>query len=70
MSNRETQRARILHLLIEANGSWVSLTDILDLRIGQYNARLWDLRRSGHTIENRTEKVDGAVHSWYRLVRP
>lgn len=69
MRHIETQRERILHLLLAADGGWVSLVKILELRIGQYNSRLLDLRRSGHTIENKTETVDGVRHSWYRLVR-
>ena len=69
MSDRLTQRLRILHLLFHADGAWVPLPEILALQIGQYGARILDLRRSGHNIENRTETVDGVKHSWYRLVR-
>jgi hypothetical protein len=66
--NAKTQRARILRLLIDAHGAWVPLPQILALGIAQYNARLWELRRLGFVIENKSESVDGARHSWYRLV--
>ncbi len=62
-----TQRSRILSLLISARGGWVSLPEIAALAC-QYNSRLLDLRRLGFRIENRTKEVDGARHSWYRLV--
>lgn len=66
---KPTQRDRVLNLLREANGEWVSLTRILELRIAQFGARILELRRAGHNIENRTEEVDGETHSWYRLVK-
>ena len=66
---RKTQRAAILRLLIDARGGWVSLPQILDLHISQFGARIFELRRAGFRIENRTERDDsGVVHSWYRLV--
>ena len=34
----------------------------------QYNARVFELRRLGFNVENRTECVDGVRHSWFRLV--
>jgi hypothetical protein len=64
----KTQRATILRLLIDAHGAWVPLPEILALGIAQYNARLWELRRLGFVIENKSESVDGVRHSWYRLV--
>jgi hypothetical protein len=66
--HRLTQRDRLLRLLAEANGAEVSLLDILALRIGQYNARILELRAQGHAIENRVEVKSGVKHSWYRLV--
>jgi hypothetical protein len=62
-----TQRARILRLLIEARGREVPLYEILPLA-AQYNARIWSLRKMGFKIENRTEERDGVRHSWFRLV--
>jgi hypothetical protein len=67
--SRKTQSAEILRLLVDAPGEWVPLWKILDLHIGQYNARIFDLRRLGFQIENKTERDDeGRARSWYRLL--
>jgi hypothetical protein len=63
----KTQRAEILRLLIAARGGWVPLPQIMACA-AQYNARVFELREQGFSIENRTERVDGARHSWFRLV--
>jgi hypothetical protein len=63
----KSQCAAILRLLIEAHGAWVPLPEIMACA-AQYNARVLELRRLGFNIENRTERVDGARHSWFRLV--
>jgi hypothetical protein len=67
-----TQRAEILRVFVDAQPSWVPLPQILALGIAQYNARTFELRRRGFTIENRTEtdSETGARHSWFRLVSP
>ena len=62
-----TQRGRILGLLIEARGGWVPSPEIAALA-QQYNSRLFELRRLNFRIENRVEEIDGARHSWFRLV--
>ena len=64
----KTHRARILRLLIEARGALVPLPEILALGIAQYNARILELRHLVFVIENKTERVDGARRSWFRLV--
>jgi hypothetical protein len=66
--HRKTQSAALLRLLIDAHGSWVPLPQILTLGIAQYGARIHELRRLGFAIENRTERVNGARHSWFRLL--
>ena len=66
-AGRKTQRARILRVLIEARGAWVPLPQIMTCA-AQYNARIFELRRLGFKIENRTGEIDGARHSWFRLV--
>jgi hypothetical protein len=63
-----TQRGRILNLLRSANGAWVPLPEIMRCA-AQYNTRILELRRSGLTIENRTEEINGVKHSWYRLIK-
>ncbi len=65
----KTQTAHILRLLIDARGAWVPLPEIMACA-AQYNARIFELRRCGFTIENRTETVNGVRHSWFRLVPP
>jgi hypothetical protein len=65
---RQTQSAEILRLLTDARGAWVPLPQILDLGIAQYSARIFELRRAGHHIENKTESVNGRRRSWFRLV--
>ncbi len=65
--NAKTQRTRILRLLIDARGGWVSLPEIMACA-AQYNARILELRRLGFSIENRTERVGGVRHSWFRLL--
>ena len=68
MSQRKTQRDRILDVLTNAHGEWVPLPTILELKISQFGARIKEARALGHQIENKTETVNGIVHSWYRLV--
>jgi hypothetical protein len=62
-----TQRARILRLLIEASGAEVPLPEIAACAC-QYGARIFELRRLGFVILNRTEDRDGERRSWFRLV--
>ena len=64
---RNTQRAKILAELVSAHGEWVPLPTILALKISQFGARMFELRRLGFRIVNRTSNVDGIKHSWYRL---
>jgi hypothetical protein len=62
---RATQRDRILALLVTAR-DWVPLPTIADCA-AQYNARIFELRRLGFRIANRTKLVNGIKHSWFRL---
>ena len=61
-----TQRAKILGRLIEARGQEVPLYELSSLAC-QYGARIFELRRLGFKIVNRTEEVDGVRRSWFRL---
>jgi hypothetical protein len=67
LKSAKGQRSRILGLLVEARGGWVPLPEIIKCA-AQYNARIFELRRLGFKIENRTEEIDGARHSWFRLL--
>jgi hypothetical protein len=66
-SSSKTQRAAILRVLTDANGAWIPLPTILELRISQYGARIFELRGLGHRIENKSEWRAGRRHSWFRL---
>lgn len=61
------QRGEILSLLRRNKGEWVELPRLLQIA-AQYNARVYELRRAGFGIENKTSRVDGHVHGWFRLV--
>lgn len=69
-SFRKNQRERLLNLLESAGGREVSLPEILALNCAQYNARLYELRRAGHRIKNRTQWENGQLRSWFKLLKP
>lgn len=68
LPNAKTQRGEILALLVKARGEWVGLPEVMKCA-AQYNARIYELRRTGFNIENRseTDPETGARHSWFRL---
>jgi len=69
LENRPTQTERLVTLLRERSPSWVPLAEILNLRISQYGARVYQARHEwGLNIENRVEIVEGEKHSSFRLV--
>ena len=69
LENRSTQTARLVALLRERSPQWVPLPEILNLRISQYGARLYQARHEwGLHIESRVEMVGGEKHSFFRLV--
>ncbi len=63
---RCTQRDQVLNLLKSRAGQWIPLPEIAKCA-AQYNARIYECRRLGFQIENRTQDVDGIRHSWFRL---
>ena len=65
--NKESQALRILALL--RSREWVTLPEIMDLRIASHTRRIHELRKAGHNIEMEIERVGTARHSKYRLVR-
>lgn len=69
MSSHASQCGRILGVLRAARGAWVPLPKIVECA-AQYNARIFELRRVGYRITNRTREVDGERHSWFRLESP
>ncbi len=66
VNSRASQRRQILSVLSAARGGWVSLPKITECA-AQYNARIFELRRLGFRITNRTREVDGRRQSWFRL---
>lgn len=64
--SRSTQRDQLLALFLPDRE--VPLPEILALGIAQYNARIFELRRLGFRIKNRTKEINGVKHSWFRLV--
>jgi len=65
--SRATQRGQILELLTAARGDWVPLPKV-QACAAQYNARVFELRRLGFRIANKTRDVSGQRHSFFRLV--
>ena len=62
---------KVLRELFEAHPHQeVSLLQILNTHVAQYNARIHELRRDGMTIDNRTETIDGEKHSFYTYRPP
>jgi hypothetical protein len=65
----KTQRDGILQRLVDGHGAWVPSPEIAALA-QQYNARVYELRRSGFCIESKseTDEETGERNSWFRLV--
>jgi hypothetical protein len=61
------QCGEILSLLRQHKGEWVELPHLLRIA-AQYSARVFELRRAGYVIENKTGRINGQVHGWFRLV--
>lgn len=58
----------IRHRLEAQPGQWVSAWDLAQLCI-EYKRPIWQLRHQDNlNIENRTERVRGKVHGYYRLM--
>jgi len=67
MTEKLHQREIVLALL--QRKPWVTLPEILDLRIANYRARISELRDMGYEIKQEDERVGGRRHSRYQLVR-
>jgi len=53
---KETQQEKLLSYLIKNKNKWISAKDIVNnLKMLQYNARLYQLRRRWFTIDNKLE---------------
>ena len=69
MKGDHTQRGKILQLLRERQGGWVPSYELAGIAL-QYNARVLELRRAGHNIENKAQHIGGQVHGAFRLLAP
>ena len=69
MKRLHTQRGKILQLLQKRGGRWVPSYELAAIAL-QYSARVFELRRMGHNIENKAQNVNGQVHGAFRLVLP
>lgn len=67
MHHKQTQREKILSLLILANGGEVSSVELSKISL-QYGARLKELRQQGFRIVNRLEVSGRTRHGFFRLV--
>jgi hypothetical protein len=64
-ADRQTQRARLLALLVRARGGWVPLAEVQAAAGFQYGARVHECRHNlGLQIQNYQENG----HSFFRLV--
>jgi len=61
------QRGRILSLLLRHKGEWVETFRLAQIAL-QYCSRLKECRDKGYVIENKTARINGQVHGWFRLV--
>ncbi len=50
--NRATQRTQLLELLKAHSPDWVPIRDVVAIAGFQYGARILELRRLGHRIQN------------------
>lgn len=66
----ESQTDKVLMLLYEARGEWVSMPSLASFS-GAYavHSRVSDLRKRGHNIEHRNEHSGRVVKSFYRLAQ-
>jgi hypothetical protein len=64
---KPTQAQRILEVLTNANGQWVSGSYMLHtMLLSQYHARIWSLQKEGHKIEA-SDFTDKFGFKFYRI---
>jgi len=65
--DRPTQREGLRNFFISKINQWIPLPEIMRFS-AQYNARIYELRRMGLNIINKTKEINGVKHSWYMLI--
>jgi len=63
-----SQCANIFQRLAQFQGKWISMLDLHRIS-GSFvvHSRISDLRKSGHTIEHKNERINDKIHSYYKL---
>ena len=66
-----TQEDKILDCLQANLGEWVGVPQLYNAS-GSYviHSRIAGLRKKGANILNRTERINGQTHSFYKLIAP
>lgn len=65
---KPTQCQKVLKVLEDANGEWVSGRYFLHtMYLSQYHARIWELQKKGYRIEA-SKETDGLGFKSYRLL--
>ena len=67
MTDRGTQRSRVLRLLQESSNQWVPSYRLAEIAL-QYGARVYELRKQGYKIDNKMQDVNGKTYGAFRLV--
>jgi len=68
-TRNQRQTEAILSALLEARGGWVSAWQLFESSNSlAVHSRVADLRKAGHTIQNRVKHENGKCLSEYRLV--
>lgn len=67
-NSAKSQEGKILAYLKRYEGQWVTLPTLVDIS-GSYAiaTRISGLRKQGHDIINKVQRVDGQSHSFYCL---
>jgi hypothetical protein len=67
--HRTSQRDRIFCLLLANKGEWVTIPQLLELRIVDYRRRIHEIRKLGWNVETMPETwKDGYRLSGYKLI--
>jgi hypothetical protein len=63
---RLSQQDRVLNLL--RSKEWITLPEILDLRIANFRGRISELRQAGYAIHCEKQRVNGQLRTRYKLL--
>jgi hypothetical protein len=67
--NRKTRLDAVVALLIAAKGNWVAAFLLAEARGLQWQTRVYEGRHKLNLpIQQRSERINGQIHSYYRLI--